>query len=207
MIHVFHGFLGSPEDFAFLSSYGDVILHDLYQEQDLHIDKNDTLIGYSMGGRIALEIAHRHQYQLKKLVLMNAHPGLPSPSTERTLWEDSVIERLQTLSAEDFLKYWNKLPLFKGDAPIESIPEDRYKKSLPLFETHRLSKQTCYLLDLKVHASKVLSLSGTQDEKYSQIAKDLIAPCGVKCLFLDAGHRIFQNQNELISVLKSENIL
>lgn len=207
MIHVFHGFLGSPEDFTFLRSQGDVVLHDLYHMDEIKIQKEDTLIGYSMGGRIALELAHKNKYQLKKLVLINAHPGLPIPSTERTLWEDSIIERLQNLGPEEFLNYWNKLPLFKGDAPIHSISLERYKKSLKLFETHRLSKQTCYLPDLKNHPSQVLSLSGLKDEKYSQIARDLIAPTGVKCLYLNAGHRIFQNQSELISVLKSENVL
>lgn len=207
MIHVFHGFLGSPEDFAFLRSQGDVVLHDLYDMNEIKIQQEDTLIGYSMGGRIALELAHKNNYQFKKLVLMNAHPGLPSPSTERTIWEDSVIERLQCLSPEEFLAYWNKLPLFKGDAPIHSISLERYKKSLKLFETHRLSKQTCFLPDLKTHHSKILSLSGIKDEKYAQIARDLISPTGVKCLFLNAGHRIFQNQSELISVLKSENVL
>lgn len=56
MIHVFHGFLGSPEDFQFLNGE-DVQVHDLYSmNQYPEIGLDDTLIGYSLGGRIALEI-------------------------------------------------------------------------------------------------------------------------------------------------------
>lgn len=208
MIHVFHGFLGSPSDFAFLRDFGEVRLHDIYEEHfDFEIQLEDTLIGYSMGGRIALELAHQNHYKMKKLVLINAHPGLPEPMTERRIWEDSVVERLATLSSEEFLTYWNKLPLFRGDKPLKNIDEERFKKSLALFDKHRLSKQTCYLPDLAKYHDKVLSLSGLQDEKYAQIARDLIAPCGVKCLFLDGGHRLFQNPELIIKTLQSEHIL
>jgi 2-succinyl-6-hydroxy-2,4-cyclohexadiene-1-carboxylate synthase len=207
MIHVFHGFLGSPSDFEFLKPHGNVWLHDLYQKEEMRIHPEDTLIGYSLGGRIALELAHQNNYQFKRLVLINAHPGLPKPSPERSHWEESVLEKLSTLPSEKFLEYWNGLPLFKGDAPLRSIPEERYRESRALFADHRLSNQPCYLPDLEKNQDKVLSLSGLRDEKYSEVARELIEPCGVKCLYLEGGHRLFQNQNQLLEVLKSEQIL
>jgi esterase/lipase len=73
MIHVFHGFLGSPGDFEFLENEN-VRLHDLYQSiPETHAD--DTLIGYSMGGRLAMELAKKNgfkNYNLK-LVVTNCY--------------------------------------------------------------------------------------------------------------------------------------
>ena len=57
MIHIFHGFLGSADDFSFLKS-DEIVVHDLYSmKEPPHLNANDTLIGYSMGGRIALDLA------------------------------------------------------------------------------------------------------------------------------------------------------
>ena len=75
MIHAFHGFLGSPSDLSFLKSENNLVhFHDLYEEDlsAIHIGPEDTLIGYSMGGRIAMEVAVRHAFNLKKLVIIRS---------------------------------------------------------------------------------------------------------------------------------------
>lgn len=211
MIHVFHGFLGSPEDFSFLRDFPGVILHDLYEENvgSISIGPQDTLIGYSMGGRIAMEIASLAKFELKKLVIINAHPGLPlrDEIPGRKVWEESVIERLENMSSTDFLEYWNKLPLFDADEPLVELSMEKQAKSLDLFKQHRLSQQKCFLDELQEHRNKVLWIAGERDSKYSEVAKEFIVRREIPCRFIEGGHRLYQQPKKLLELLIAEGIL
>ncbi len=67
VIRVFHGFLGSPQDFHFLK--GDrVVLHNLYESAPV-TSSEDTLIGYSMGGRLAIELAKKNGFRKLMIAL------------------------------------------------------------------------------------------------------------------------------------------
>jgi 2-succinyl-6-hydroxy-2,4-cyclohexadiene-1-carboxylate synthase len=208
MIHVFHGFLGSPEDFDFLRSEN-VQLHDLYNLGEVKISPQDTLIGYSMGGRVALELAERIDYKFKKLVLINAHPGLPSSEEKeaRRTWEDSLLEKLQTLPAHEFITFWNELPIFIHDRPLSPLTEERYSQSKTLFDKHRLSNQKNYLPSLAKNREKVLFVVGLFDEKYMELVSESILPHDILVKGLPGGHRLFQNQEELKALLVNEGIL
>lgn len=209
MIHVFHGFLGSPKDFEFLKKDG-VVLHDLYSIDTYpEISPDDTLIGYSMGGRVALDIAHSVQYNLKKIVLINSHPGISFEEEKmgRARWEATVVQDLQTKSKEAFLEDWNNLPLFFHDAPLMDIPDERYLKSKDLFERYRLSKQADHLPEIVKNKEKVLWIVGIFDEKYMDLASELLLPYEVKVKGIPGGHRLFQQEKELLKVLNDEGIL
>ncbi|MGE3608179.1 MAG: hypothetical protein AB7I27_01230 [Bacteriovoracaceae bacterium] len=210
MIHVFHGFLGSPKDFDFLPKRKEFIFHDLYRMNfdQVEISPTDTLIGYSMGGRVAMELASKAQFQLKKLVIINSHPGLgPEEKKERMIWEDEVLNRLRMNSPEEFLNYWNNLPLFKFDEPLKDLSLEKLRSSAILFEKLRLSGQKNYVQELEKFKDKILWISSPQDEKYYQVAKKLIMPLGIKCCFLQGGHRLFQRHVGLLSILKEEGII
>ncbi len=210
MIHVFHGFLGSPQDFSFLEN-PQVILHDLYSENldTISIGPDDTLIGYSMGGRIAMELASNNHFKLKKLVIINAHPGLPIKEeiSGRKVWEESVIERLGTMSATDFLNYWNKLPLFDADGPLVELSEAKLVQSLHLFKQHRLSEQKCFLDELQKNAHKILWITGLEDSKYSEVAREYIVKRNIPCRFIQGGHRLYQRPQKLLELFQAEGIL
>lgn len=209
MIHVFHGFLGSPEDFSFLKS-DHVIIHDLYKMDAFpQVGPEDTLIGYSMGGRVALDIAHSIDFNLKKLVLINAHPGISSDEERmgRARWERTVLQDLETMSKVDFMESWNNLPIFFHDAPLMNISDDRFKKSRELFDRFLLSKQADHLPELVKHKDKVLWIVGLFDEKYMDIASELLLPYDIKVKGIPGGHRLFQEEIGLMKVLKDEGIL
>lgn len=209
MIHVFHGFLGGPEDFSFLKN-DQVILHDLYRDDfSPQIGPDDTLIGYSMGGRIALELASKVNWQIQKLVLMNSHPGLAFDDEKevRKIWEDSVLEKLQTETPEDFFSYWNKLPVFEFDTPLSPIPGDRYLASRKLFNQFRLSEQKNFLPEMEEHKEKILYLVGLFDNKYSTYAEDVLTPHDIPIISVSGGHRLFQYPAEIKSILLNEGIL
>lgn len=209
MIHVFHGFLGSPEDFSFLQGEN-VILHNLYELKEFpQISPEDILIGYSMGARIAMEIAHEHEFNLKKLVLINTNPGLDSieEKQQRRKFELSVLNELKTKTQEEFLAYWNEYPIFFHDAPLLPLPEERFQKSAELFDRFALSKQENFLPELIQHKDKVLWIVGLFDEKYMEIATERIMPNQIPVRGIPGGHRLFQHPEELKKLLSHEGIL
>lgn len=208
MIHVFHGFLGSPEDFSFLKR-NDVVIHDLYSMKDYpEIGPDDTLIGYSLGGRIALEIAFKMNYQLKKVVLINAHPGIADEEEKlhRSQFETTIVNELKTKERSDFMEFWNALPIFFHDAPIE-ITEDRFKKSAELFDRYRLSKQINFLPDMIQNKEKILYIVGLFDEKYMDLVSEVLIPEEVLVKGIPGGHRLFQQEVALKQILIDEGIL
>lgn len=209
MIHVFHGFLGSPHDFDFLKGDG-VILHDLYSKDfNPEIKPGDTLIGYSMGGRIAMELASKANWEIEKLVLMSSHPGLElsDEKENRREWEDTVLEKLRSLSPVEFFSYWNQLPIFEFDTPLTAIPLERFKASSELFDQFRLSKQKNFLAGLEEYKDKILYLVGLFDTKYYSYAEEVLLPHGIKIIPVAGGHRLFQQPLEVKSILTNEGIL
>ena len=208
VIHIFHGFLGSPQDFSSFERE-DVIIHDLYEMKTLPvITPDDILIGYSMGGRIALEIADECDFQLKKIVLINSHPGLQDESAraEREIFEEKILKELSSRKKDDFMNWWNALPLFNADKPI-SVDENRFQKSKALFEKFRLSQQKFHLPKITLNRDKVLWLVGLSDEKYGEIASDMLLPLDIHVKALPGGHRLFQTPDELKKVLIEEGLL
>jgi len=75
-----------------------------------------TLVGYSMGGRIALAAALEHPAGLDRLVLVSASPGIADDAArERRLREDeATADRIERLGVDLFLIEWLSLPMFSG---------------------------------------------------------------------------------------------
>jgi 2-succinyl-6-hydroxy-2,4-cyclohexadiene-1-carboxylate synthase len=208
VIHVFHGFLGTPADFSFLHG-DDVKLYDLYTMESFpQIDPDDVLIGYSLGGRIALEIAEANQYQVKKIVLINSHPGLVSDEkrAKRCEFENSILEKFK-LPMPEFINWWNALPLFRFDTPVKLNDNERYQKSRELFDRYRLSNQKYHLPNILPHREKFLWIIGLQDEQYMTMAKEELIPNDIQVKYLDGGHRLFQNNVVLKKLLQDECLL
>lgn len=75
-----------------------------------------ALLGYSMGGRLALYLG-LHQPQLFTcLVLESASPGLRTPEEQaaRRAADEQLAVRLEQAPLEQFLSAWYNLPLFAG---------------------------------------------------------------------------------------------
>lgn len=208
MIHVFHGFLGSPADFDFLKR-DDVKIHDLYQFEVPAVNADDTLIGYSMGGRIALDIACGADFNIKKLVLINAHPGLAEEEEKmnRKHFEATILQELNSRDMNSFMEFWNDLPVFFHDAPLKLQDEQRYKKSAELFDKYRLSNQKNFLPEMIKHKEKILYIAGLFDEKYMDLASEVFIPEGIAVKGIPGGHRLFQQAQELKKILVDEGIL
>lgn len=73
------------------------------------------LVGYSMGGRLALYVAAHHPDRVASLLTIGAHAGLEGGERERRLSADlALAERVEREGIEWFAGYWAAQPLFAG---------------------------------------------------------------------------------------------
>jgi 2-succinyl-6-hydroxy-2,4-cyclohexadiene-1-carboxylate synthase len=73
-----------------------------------------TLVGYSMGGRIALSAAFTLHPQ--RLILIGASPGIADATerAQRKTADDALADRIEQIGVEAFAQEWGALPLFAG---------------------------------------------------------------------------------------------
>ena len=73
------------------------------------------LVGYSMGGRLALHVAAHRPERLLSLATIGAHAGMADESRERRRQNDEdLASRIEARGAQEFAEYWGSLPMFKG---------------------------------------------------------------------------------------------
>ncbi|HEV2413543.1 MAG TPA: 2-succinyl-6-hydroxy-2,4-cyclohexadiene-1-carboxylate synthase [Candidatus Dormibacteraeota bacterium] len=84
----------------------------LWEELDLG---RTHLVGYSMGGRLALHVAARRPERLLSLLTIGAHAGLDEDARAgRIQGDEALAERIERDGIESFVDYWSALPLFAG---------------------------------------------------------------------------------------------
>jgi 2-succinyl-6-hydroxy-2,4-cyclohexadiene-1-carboxylate synthase len=133
-----HGFLGCPEDWEeVVSELG----YGLPLSYPFEVPQDAILVGYSMGGRIALK------YPNPK-VIISAHLGLDQGHEERKAEEEKWILLLKTLPFPGFLEIWYEQPLFdslRAHPNFSQILARRLKQdpsqALHQLCHHRLSEQ------------------------------------------------------------------
>jgi 2-succinyl-6-hydroxy-2,4-cyclohexadiene-1-carboxylate synthase len=73
------------------------------------------LVGYSMGGRLALQVAAHRPSRIVSLLTVGAHAGLDEDAREgRRLGDEALAHRIEKDGVEAFVDYWGSLPLFAG---------------------------------------------------------------------------------------------
>jgi 2-succinyl-6-hydroxy-2,4-cyclohexadiene-1-carboxylate synthase len=73
------------------------------------------LVGYSMGGRLALHAAVTRPERIASLMSIGAHAGLdPDARADRRQSDEELARRIKQGGLEAFVDYWGALPLFAG---------------------------------------------------------------------------------------------
>lgn len=77
------------------------------------------LLGYSMGGRLALYIALAYPARFKRLILESASPGLKTAAEReaRIVSDEVLARRIEGQGIPAFADYWTSLPLFATQSP------------------------------------------------------------------------------------------
>lgn len=91
-----------------------VALSDLVDVADNFGLDHFSVVGYSMGGRLALYMAAQCAMRIDKLVLESASPGLRTEDDRRARRENDelIAQRMETEDPRYFLERWFEQPIF-----------------------------------------------------------------------------------------------
>ncbi len=169
--------------------------------ETMRIDAFD-LAGYSMGGRLALQLAIRHTTRVRRLVLIGASAGIASEKErqERLAADEEIARMLEERGIEAFVDYWEALPLFSGGS-LSGETRQRMRMIRLANDPVRLAAalrrlgpgaQTPlhpYLPDLM---TPTLLVAGGRDAKYRAIAYEMAAtlPRARVEIIGEAGHAV-----------------
>ena len=160
------------------------------------------LLGYSMGGRVALRFALTYPDQVASLVLIGARPGIDDPAerAERIAADEMLADRIESEGIEWFAGFWADRPLFASQQlrlSAEQRAEMRTQRlacdpqglalSLRGMGSGAVEPIGCRLGELSMPCSLI---AGADDAKFAAIAQAMAAaiPQAEVCLIPDAGH-------------------
>ena len=181
---------------------------------DAHTSEKVHLVGYSMGGRIALHLALHHPERFHSLVMESASPGLSHPQDRR---ERITADRRRAREIQEdfpaFLQSWYELPLFGSLSSHPAFPEMLQRRHHPdptilarIIEDMSPGLQPDLTPHLKKLSLPSLWLAGAEDEKYAALMPRCAASCpeGSSKIIAHAGHNLhLQAPNELATLIQS----
>lgn len=143
-----------------------------------------TWLGYSMGGRTALQVAVFRPDVVSALVLEGASPGLATAEERatRVAADEALAQRLEQEGMEPFVDYWQTIPLFASQAALPSAVWEAQRasrlrnsvaglaQSLRGMGTGSQPALHSQLAELRVPA---LLLAGELDIKYTEVAREM----------------------------------
>lgn len=218
-----HGFLGRPNDFQFF--YGEnfksldyfrtlelgphVAWQDwadqFWQQKDL--PEKFNLMGYSLGGRLAMNAFARQPDRIEKLILISAGvwPLSFAEGEARLRTDVAWAEKFEKLLWESVLREWNAQAVFVGSQQEPSRVESDYDRvqlvqALTNWSPARMPDYSPVLRD---HSSRIHLICGEHDMKYRQKFQDFFDKkmCRDVRIIPNSGHRVIFDQPQ--SVVKA----
>jgi 2-succinyl-6-hydroxy-2,4-cyclohexadiene-1-carboxylate synthase len=174
--------------------------------------KVDTinLLGYSMGGRVALHFAVSAPERIGTLVLESAAPGIQDAvqRQERIRSDEGLAQRILDQGVEAFVEEWERQPLLE---PAPHVSADRRSaqhaqrlQNNPLGLANSLrgmgaGQQTPLWSRLGTLRTPVLLIVGERDARYLEIARRMhtLLPRSHLAEVADAGHNVHLDQPRL----------
>jgi 2-succinyl-6-hydroxy-2,4-cyclohexadiene-1-carboxylate synthase len=165
------------------------------------------LLGYSMGGRLAMDALVNNPGMWSGGIVVGADPGLISDDAGTNQLQKDLewARRFRTEDIQELLNEWDRLPVFCGRSnyAIREISELDSEKISRFFDVFSKARQPNMLPMLsKLKTPPLLYISGCDDLKYTEIGQALAASClEVRHQIIpNAGHRVpWENQDAFVS--------
>lgn len=179
-----------------------------------------TLVGYSMGGRIALAYTIKHPKRVKTLILESASPGLLTESERKIRIEADKLLSNQIISKgmRNFVESWENIPLFATQKKLPTSVQNAVRKERLSQQPTGLANslqgigtgsQPSYWGDLHVIDIPVLLINGEIDTKFVVIAREMLKeiPLSSHKVIKDAGHAIHVEKPTVFATIVDEYIM
>jgi 2-succinyl-6-hydroxy-2,4-cyclohexadiene-1-carboxylate synthase len=142
-----------------------------------------TYMGYSMGGRLCLQLALDRPELVERLVLVSASPGIDDPA-ERAARVDSdeqLAQRVERDGVQEFVEWWLSQPMFSALDRDVAGADARIVGNTPERLAHQLralgqGAQPSNWGRLEEIAMPVALVVGSQDTKYVAVAQEMARP-------------------------------
>jgi 2-succinyl-6-hydroxy-2,4-cyclohexadiene-1-carboxylate synthase len=188
--------------------------HDILAALEvLGVRKGEALLlGYSMGGRIALYIAFSGFF--RALILESASAGLADANEreQRRMRDEELAASIERYGIAAFVEYWERLPLFASQLRLPQEVRDRLRtqrlrnsarglaQSLRGVGTGAQPALHAHLPELHI---PVLLIAGELDTKFCAIAREIAQalPQAQIRIVPDAGHTVHLEQPEVFDTI------
>ncbi len=175
------------------------------------------VIGYSMGGRIALALAVAYPRLIRTLVLESASPGLSSERerAERRNSDDALAGWIESEGMERFVDLWESQPLFASQTSLD-LDLRRRQRLVRLAQRphglggslrgHGTGAQPSLWEHLSSVSAPVLAVSGELDAKFTRIGSAMtrLLPHGAHVVVKGAGHNVHLERPAEFAALVTE---
>ncbi|UCG61596.1 MAG: 2-succinyl-6-hydroxy-2,4-cyclohexadiene-1-carboxylate synthase [Candidatus Zixiibacteriota bacterium] len=169
------------------------------------------VVGYSMGGRLALFLAVHYPDRFNKVVLESASPGLATEQErkDRIAQDKKLAGQIGCMAIEEFVEQWYRMPLFAAlDKDSDEFRAMYYRRlendphnlglSLRMMGT---GAQPSLWERLGAIEADVLLIVGQHDIKFTGIARQIAERCrSARIVIVDGtGHNVhFENPDEYV---------
>lgn len=232
-----HGFSGSPQSLAEVEGVaqgsvtptlgghlGTPVVGGFWDEVERLAELGKEcagLLGYSLGGRLALGILARYPERFAHAVIISAHPGLKTDQerAQRRDGDARFVQLLREGGLTAFVDAWQALPLWASQGSLpESVRkaqrEQRLRHDAAGLAESLLAHGLGEMPDLRPRLSQVRTpvalVVGERDPKFVALGEELagIIPGSRLIRVPDAGHNLLLERSELVCrLLLRENAL
>lgn len=182
-------------------------VEDLVALMDRLDVRRAAVLGYSMGGRVALRLALSAAERLWALVLESASPGIEDACEReaRARSDAALAEGIERDGVEAFVERWQALPLFATQARLPADVREELRQQRLHNDPRGLAnslrgmgagQQEPVLACMGGIRVPVLAIAGALDEKYCALAQRMAAalPYARTEIVPDAGHAVHLEQ-------------
>ncbi|WP_066310850.1 2-succinyl-6-hydroxy-2,4-cyclohexadiene-1-carboxylate synthase [Bacillus sp. FJAT-29814] len=175
------------------------------------------LLGYSMGGRLALTFALAYPERVRKLILESSSPGLLTEDErkQRRMNDAKLANFIKENGIAAFVDYWQNIPLF---ASMKSLPEkvrvkirEQRLQNSPIGLGNSLlgmgtGSQPSWWESLHKLSCDVMLMVGEKDQKFCSIAEQMAVTIKNSSLVMIAncGHAIHVEDQEKFGTIVSD---